>query len=374
MNQVQRSVPINDLKRISNTKKDSFKDAVAAIVEGGIYLNHMNTQEFEKRLCSLLSTNDAIAVGSGTAALEIAFQSMDLPKGSRVALVANAGAYGSIALFRVGLTPIFIDVDQRDALIDLDRLEIAVEKDSLSAILITHLYGNAVDMLRVIEIAKKKKLIVIEDCAQAIGGKSNSLPLGSFGDLSTFSFYPTKNLGAIGDAGAISGNNQVFLERARSLAKYGWAEKYNISIPGGTNSRMDEIQAAFINLGFDDLEADNNRRREITNLYVTAFKDLDLNIFTKASQDCVAHLFVIELPNSNLRDNLKTYLVKNGIGCDIHYPIPDHKQIGFADWVEVQTLAITESLSDRILSLPLFPSMTDEEVQEVISTVLGFGH
>lgn len=365
-------IPINDLGRISDLKKERFLRATQSVIDSGIFLNHLHTFELERNISSLLGTKEAIAVGSGTAALEISFQALNLPRGSKVALVANAGAYGSIALFRAGLIPCYVDVCQEDALIDLVELERIVSEEKVSAVLVTHLYGNSVNMADLMEIISTRNLTLIEDCAQAIGGTSSGKPLGSFGDLSTFSFYPTKNLGAVGDAGAISGRNEELLVKVRSLAQYGWSKKYFVNLAGGTNSRIDELQAAYVNLGFSNLEEDNERRRKIALEYASAFSALPIQTITKSTKDDTAHLFVIKTSNETIRNSLKSHLTRNGVSCDIHYPIPDHKQIGFSQLITQQELAMSEELSCSILTLPLFPQIRTEETDEIISQVQAF--
>ncbi len=366
---LRKKVPFNDLGRIRKSKKNNFLKEVKEIIDSGIYLKHRNVNKFEMKLCNLISTKESVAVGSGTAALEIAFESLGLKRGSKVALVANAGGYGTIALGRSGLTPCFIDVEQDTGLINLDLLNARLKSKDIRAILITHLYGNVVDMDEILKLAKKYKFYVIEDCSQAIGGKVNSKNVGSFGDLSTFSFYPTKNLGGAGDGGAISGRNQKLIKKSRELAQYGWKNKYQISTSGGTNSRMDEIQAAYINLGFEEIQINNQKRRNIAKEYHTAFGVLDLKILTNFDPNCVSHLFVIVLPTQQIRKKLQLELLDKGVSCEIHYPIPDHQQVGFQKIISKQQLPITESLSKRILSLPIFPQLRNEEVKYVIKTV-----
>jgi dTDP-4-amino-4,6-dideoxygalactose transaminase len=307
-------------------------------------------------------------VANGSDALVIALRSIGIKRNDEVATVANAGFYTCSALNIIGAIPVFIDVDAESLLIDPVDLEKKIITGNVKAVVVTHLYGQVAPIKEVIELCSKSGIKVIEDCAQAHGAQVDGKKVGSFGDISTFSFYPTKNLGAVGDGGAVLTNDEQIAEIVKKSRQYGWEEKYSVEIEYGTNSRLDELQAAFLLAKLDDLDNWNQQRITIAKLYVNAFEKSKVKVL-KNTLNGVAHLFVILTDD---RDLLIKHLTKNSIQSGIHYPISDHKQAIYKEKFKNIILQVTDSSVDKILSLPIYPGMKQEEIDHVINVITNF--
>jgi dTDP-4-amino-4,6-dideoxygalactose transaminase len=281
--------------------------------------------------------------------------------------VANAGGYSTAAILAVGAEPLYVDVDPRTLLLDLDHLRAAVGH-RVRAIVATHLYGRMVDMPGLLAVAGQAGVPVIEDCAQAHGARLHGRPAGSWGTLGCFSFYPTKNLGALGDAGAIVTADAALAGRVRTLRQYGWRGKYRSELPGGRNSRLDELQAAVLLAKLPYLDAWNERRRAIARTYTEAFSGSSLGVPPPAGPEDVAHLYVVRAPD---RERLRSRLAAAGIRTDVHYPVPDYRQEAVRErpWAAAQRRPVTERCCAEVLTLPCFPELTDAEVDHVASVV-----
>jgi dTDP-4-amino-4,6-dideoxygalactose transaminase len=271
--------------------------------------------------------------------------------------VANAGGYGTTAILAAGAEPAFADIDDRTLLIDP-----ATIPSDAAAIIVTHLYGRMADMEAILTIAGR--IPVIEDCAQAHGARLHGRPAGSWGTAGCFSFYPTKNLGAAGDAGAVVTSDPAIAERVRLLRQYGWKERYKNSVLGAKNSRLDEIQAAFLLDLLPHLDSWNARRRSIATRYTAELAGLPLALPPAGGDEYVAHLYIIKGKN---RDLLRQELASRGIGTDIHYPVADYRQPAWAglEWAATP-LPRTDSATAQVLTIPCFPELTDEEATTVI--------
>lgn len=222
---------------------------------------------------------------------------------------------------------------------------------------------------RIVKLAKDAGIVVIEDCAQSHGAKLHGRQAGTFGDIACYSFYPTKNLGALGDGGAIATNNDTYAANTRQLRQYGWSQKYHVDVRGGTNSRLDELQAAFLRSKLPDLDKANQQRRDIARKYSAAFSELDIKTPNYNDESYVAHLYVIQ---SNRRDQLAAFLKGRGIGCDIHYPIADHLQKAYQYETTGISLSATEFACMNVISLPCYPGLKDSDVDAVIEAVSDF--
>jgi dTDP-4-amino-4,6-dideoxygalactose transaminase len=308
-------------------------------------------------------------VANGSDAIVIALRSLGVGKGDQVATVANAGFYTCAALIQIGATPVFIDIDPDSLLIDSTDLERKLQIHNIKVVVVTHLYGQVAPIKEVVNMCNSNGIKVLEDCAQSTGAQIDSQKVGSFGDISTFSFYPTKNLGAVGDGGVILTNNDDLASITRKLRQYGWGNKYEVELENGSNSRLDEIQAAFLLAKLSFLDEWNQERISIAKQYINGITSPKVKVL-KNTLLGVVHLFVLQ---TNERKELAHYLTKNNIQFGIHYPIPDHKQKIFLHKYDKIDLPVTDKAVDQILSIPVYPGMSQEQINHVISTINGFG-
>ena len=320
---------------------------------------------FEAEFASFVGTARCVSVANGTDALELALRAVGVQQGDSVVCAANAGFYGSTACLAVGAKPKYVDVDATTLCLSPAAVEEALTRGP-AAVILTHLYGQLGAAEAISALCRARGVPLIEDCAQAHGARRGGSVAGSFGDVGCFSFYPTKNLGALGDGGAIV-TDRVDLDQAlRSLRQYGWSRKYVVERSNGRNSRLDEIQAAVLRDKLPGLDAQNQARRRVASKYNEAFVGLPLRCPPSLEDDYVAHLYVVR---SRRREALRMYLDAAGISTDVHYPIPDHQQpagpMGDA-------LPVTEAACEQVLSLPCFPGISDEDVESVIEAVRAF--
>jgi aminotransferase EvaB len=279
-------------------------------------------------------------------------------------LAANAGFYGSTAVRLIGAIPHYIDIDPTTLTLSPENLRHALDTKP-KAIIVTHLYGQLANVEPIVEAASKIGVPVIEDCAQAHGATRNGSRAGSFGTIGCFSFYPTKNLGALGDGGAVVENGGLAIP-LKQLRQYGWSTRFQVEVPGGRNSRLDEMQAAILREKLPYLDRSNSERREVARKYNAAFGDLPLRCPSSLGEDYVAHLYVVQVQN---RDSFRRYLHDHGVSTDIHYPIPDHLQRAYLCDQKRGALPVTEQVCEQVVSLPCFPGMSTEQVERVIEVV-----
>ncbi len=346
--------------------------AASSVIESGHYVLGTEVLAFEKAFADYCGASDCIGVANGTDALELALKGIGLEPGQQVVVCANAAMYGTSAVLACHANPVFVDVDLQTATLCPVALSalLATNPEPIAAIIVTHLYGRLADMERICAVAEQHGISIIEDCAQAHGARDlNEKSAGSFGKAATFSFYPTKNLGAIGDGGAVVTSDRMVAERIRKLRQYGWNGKYQNELAGGRNSRLDEMQAALLSQLLPRLDQWNARRRDIANLYSNTIRHDDIRTPNIAGPEYVAHLYVI---NSSRRDELRHHLTMQGIGTDIHYPLPDYRQALFAGKFSGTALPNTEALCSSCLTLPCFPELADDEIQRVIDACNQF--
>lgn len=360
-------VPFNDPARQVAALGDAISDALADVVSSGWFIHGRQHDAFETEFAAYCGVNECIGVGNGTDALEIALRAIGCAAGDEVVTVANAGMYTTSACISVGATPVFADVDPSTLEISPASFREMISGDT-KAVVVTHLYGYLADVDAVRALAAPHGIKVIEDCAQAHGALRDGRRAGSMGDLATFSFYPTKNLGALGDGGAIVTDDPGLAERARMLRQYGWASKYDARIPGGRNSRLDEIQAAVLRVKLPHLDGWNERRREIVARYREAAAEGALGLVHEPGPDYVAHLCVAMHPE---REALRAQLLARGVQTAVHYPVQDQQQVALADvpW-RAGDLVATRAATESVLSLPCYPELTDQEIDHV-AQVLG---
>lgn len=361
------SIPVNDLTRLAGVFSSGLAECAEEVLRSGYYVLGPWVTRFEREFAEYCGVGHCIGVGNGTDALELALRALDISPGQTVAVAANAAMYGTTAVLATDARPVFVDVDPVTATMTADDLRAVVERLGAppAAVIVTHLYGRLADMPALLAYARMQGIAVIEDCAQAHGATGpDGRKAGAYGDLATFSFYPTKNLGAIGDGGAVISNNPSLAARVCKLRQYGWSSKYTNDLPGGRNSRLDELQAAFLCKLLPFLDGRNARRREIGNRYSREIVHPDIQRPPVAGTEYVAHLYVVQ---SGGRDALSTHLRDCGVGSDVHYPIPDHRQPMHADRFASVTLPVTEALCTRVLTLPCFPEMSEAEVDRVVA-------
>jgi len=359
-------VPFNDPGRQVAAMRTQIDAAVASVLDSGWFIGGMQHDSFESDFAGYCGVSHCVGVGNGTDALEIALRALGCTAGDEVVTVANAGMYATTACLLVGATPVYVDIDPGTLEMDCSALESVISR-STKAIVATHLYGKLADMDAIMDVGQTRGIAVIEDCAQAHGAMRHGRRAGSFGDVATFSFYPTKNLGALGDGGAIVTSHDELAERLRALRQYGWESKYHAVVPGGRNSRLDEVQAAILRVRLPRLDAWNERRRDIVSAYTDAALDTQLCIVHEPALDFVAHLCVGRHPQ---RDAFRDDLAAGGVDTAIHFATPDHHQpaVTAVGW-RAGSLAVTEAVVGEIVSLPCFPELTDAEVDYVCRVI-----
>lgn len=359
-------IPLNSLTLKIEENHSSLLKYLDKVLSSGWVILGPEVKNFEDAFAGYLNAKHCITVANGTDAIELALKSFGINKSDTVATVSNAGAYTTNAILSIGAIPFFLDVDYETFNTTINEVYRAI-KAGVKAVVATHLYGLAIQEIdEIAKLCSKNKVYLLEDCAQSHGAKVNNKFTGTFGDAAAFSFYPTKNLGALGDGGAVVTNNTEISTKVRGLRQYGWTTKYRIEIPGARNSRLDEIQAAFLQIFLPSLDLMNQKRRQIANRYSKEITNTAIVTPKNITESYVAHLYVIKTEKRNL---LKDYLKSNEIASDIHYPIPDHRQPFFGTQYKDLTLKNTEELSGIILSLPCYPEMPEKDVEKVISTV-----
>ena len=356
------TIPFHQPGRNVQRHRHAIDKAIGKTLGSGYYILGPAVEDFEQAFANYCGAEHCIGLASGTDALLLALLAVGVRAGDEVITVANAGGYTSSVCFRLGAIPVYSDVDPLTLLADPEQIARAISPKTC-AIVITHLYGNMADMAALRALADRYQIALIEDCAQAHGAVQGRRCAGSWGDIGVFSFYPTKNLGALGDAGAVLCQDAGLATAIRELRQYGWREKYTVQQPYGINSRLDALQAAILQAKLPYLDEDNARRSAIAEDYQTALVDTQASLITQTSQSCVAHLGVIRHPK---RDQLRTALQTAGIGTDIHYPILDCDQAGWQDlpW-RALPLPVSWRACQEILSLPLYPELSDTEVAQV---------
>jgi dTDP-4-amino-4,6-dideoxygalactose transaminase len=359
-------VPLNDTKRQYLAMADEIDAAVRATFASGWYVMGDQHNQFEAEFAAHCRRQFAVAVANGTDALEIALRVVGCQSGDEVITVANAGGYATTACVLVGATPVYADVDPSTLTISPDSAAQALSPRT-KAVVATHLYGKMADVAGLRQVLAGRNIAVIEDCAQAHGAIRDGCPAGSLADLAAFSFYPTKNLGTVGDGGAIVTERPDFADRARMLRQYGWAEKYRAVLPHGRNSRLDELHAAILRKKLPHLARWNQRRRDVVARYRDAATSSNLHFVHQPGPDYVAHICVARHPD---RDTLRKRLDERGVATAVHYPIPDHRQESMRGrpWRAID-LPNTEHAVDEILTLPCFPEMTDNEIEYVCDAI-----
>jgi dTDP-4-amino-4,6-dideoxygalactose transaminase len=346
-----------------------IQSAINRVLDSGIYILGAEVESFERAFAEFCGGGHAVGVASGTDALILALKALGVGPGDEVITVSHTAVATVAAILANGAVPVLVDIDNIHWTLDPAALDRAATPRS-KAVIAVHLYGQAADLDPILNFTRQRKLFLIEDCAQASGACYHGRRLGSIGDIGCFSFYPTKNLGAIGDGGIVLTPERKIAERVRRLRQYGWDDARETH-EAGLNSRLDPLQAAILHAKLPHLDADNARRAEIARRYERGLRDLPITTpKQRADTQHVYHLYVIACAQ---RDALMKYLAERQIGCAIHYPVPVHRQQGYAERVAAPTggLTVTEHICQQIMSLPLYPELSDADVDRVIAAIRG---
>ncbi|MBP5582015.1 MAG: DegT/DnrJ/EryC1/StrS family aminotransferase, partial [Ruminococcus sp.] len=359
-------VPFVSFRYMEKELDHELRDAFARVLNASWYIEGKEDTAFEAAFAEYCSSKYCVGVGNGLDALMLALKALGIKAGDEVIVPSNTYIATALAVTYTGATPVFVEPDIRTYDIDPAKIEEKITSRT-RAIMPVHLYGMPCDMDPITEIAKKHGLFIVEDCAQAHGAEYKGRRIGSFGDAAGFSFYPGKNLGALGDAGAAVTNNKELADKIRALGNYGSDYKYH-HIYQGNNSRLDEMQAAFLAAKLPHLDRMNAERRRIADIYLKGIKNPDIILpFIPDNVVPVWHIFAVR---TERRDELAAYLEEKGIHTNKHYPIPMHLQLCYEDLnIKEGELPIAETISRTELSLPMFYGMTDEMVDYVIDAI-----
>lgn len=361
-----------DLQKINLEHQNEIEKYLTDVFRSGWYLLGERTKTFEENLSKYIGVKHSIGVANGLDALRLiikAYKELGVfSDGDEIIVPANTYIASVLAITDNNLTPILVEPSLADFNLDIDKIEAAISEKT-KAVMTVHLYGQTAYHEKLKEIALKHGLKIIEDNAQAIGAEFNGVKTGNLGDAAGFSFYPGKNLGALGDGGAVTTNDNVLAATVRALANYGSNKKYENAYKG-LNSRLDELQAAILDVKLSYLDKDNEKRRTIAKRYITEIKNDKIILPSLPENDLrhVYHLFVIRTAK---RTELQKFLSDNGVHSIIHYPIPPHQQECYKELNHL-SFPITEQLSQEVLSLPISQVMTPEEVDHVIETLNRF--
>jgi dTDP-4-amino-4,6-dideoxygalactose transaminase len=347
-----------------------IQSAIDRVLNSGTYILGAEVEAFESVFAEYCGGGHGVGVASGTDALILALKAHGIGPGDEVITVSHTAVATVAAILAVGATPVLVDVDETYLTLDPAALDRAATSRS-KAVIAVHLYGQAADLDPILSFARARNLVLIEDCAQACGGRYRGRRLGSIGDIGCFSFYPTKNLGAIGDGGIALTREPKIAERLRRLRQYGWDDARQTH-EAGLNSRLDPLQAAILHAKLPHLDTDNARRAAIARRYEHGLRGLPITTpKERADAQHVYHLYVVVCAQ---RDALMAFLAERQIGCTIHYPLAVHCQRGYAELVTLLAggLPTTERICQQILSLPLYPELSDADVDKVMASVRGF--
>ena len=346
--------------------KKNINRIINKVLSSGNLILGGEVKNFENKFSSYVNCKYGIGVNSGTDALQIALMSLCLKNDDEVITTSNTAVPTVSAIISARLTPKFVDIDDKTFLMDIDDLKKKISKKT-KVIIVVNLYGQTPELDKILKIAKKNKIKVIEDCAQSAGSLYNNKPSGSFGDLSAFSFYPTKNLGGYGDGGMIVTNNFKYYKKCLALRKYGMKKTYYSNFHG-VNSRLDEVHAGILNFKLGKLKSDVIKRRKIANYYLKNIKNRFIKLPKIAPK--VFHSFYVFVVKSNKRLKIMNFLKKNNIYCNISYPYPIHLMKGYKYLgYKKGDLPKTEKIAKQIFSLPMYPSLKRKEIIKVVDII-----
>jgi dTDP-4-amino-4,6-dideoxygalactose transaminase len=365
-------VPQTDPKAAYLAQRREIDAAIARVLAGGRYILGPEVAAFEREFAAYLGVKHAVAVASGTDALVLSLRVLGVTARDYVATVPHTAVATVAAIELAGAKPLLVDIEPATCTMDPAALARALDAPPgrVAVVMPVHLYGQPADLGAILPLARRHGARVVEDCAQCHGALSGGRRAGSLGELGAFSFYPTKNLGALGDGGVVVTSDDALAQRLRALREYGWRERYVSDVPG-MNSRLDELQAAILRVKLGALDAENARRAAIAAAYDQALAGLPLGLpARRAGASHVFHQYVVRSPE---RDRLRDALAGRGIGTNIHYPVPVHVQPAYRGRIAIGPggLAESERAASEVLSLPMFPQLDDAQVARVVTALRG---
>jgi dTDP-4-amino-4,6-dideoxygalactose transaminase len=360
-------IPYESLEKTNADFVGGYNDAFQEVLKSGWYILGQQVSAFEQEFASYCGTQYCIGVASGLDAMVLSLKALDLPKDAEVIVPSNTYIASILAVVNAGYKPVLVEPDIATYNVDPEKIESAITT-STKAILPVHLYGKMCDMTAISHIAQKYELKIVEDCAQSHGAMHKGKKAGNYGDAGAFSFYPTKNLGALGDAGAITTNNADVADKLLYLRNYGSKKKYENKYTG-YNSRLDELQAAFLRKKLARLDDINNHKRKLAQIYLDNIDKRFIVPSIQLENYDVFHIFNIRC---NKRDQLKNYLADKGIATEIHYPIPPHQQVGYSTLFASQEFKLSEDIHQTTLSLPIAYFHTPDQISYVAECINAF--
>jgi len=360
-------IEYENLGKLNTPFFEAYERSFSETVRGGWYILGQNVQNFEQEFAMFTGAKHCVGLASGLDALILGLRAFDFEEGSEVIVPSNTYIATILAIMQVGLTPVLVEPDIQTYNIDASKIEEKITSKT-KAIMVVHLYGKACEMDTIQAICKHHDLKLLEDCAQAHGATFKGQQVGTFGDFGCFSFYPTKNLGAIGDAGAITTNDEELSNKVKMLRNYGSKVKY-VNEVVGYNSRLDEVQAGFLSIKLQKLDDINNHKIRLANLYHQGLKDTYIKPVLQDGYKDVYHIYCIRHPQ---RDALKAYLLEHDIRTEIHYPIPPHKQEALQGVFGTEEFPLASEIHATTLSLPISYFHTEEDIQRVIEVLNKF--
>jgi len=360
-----KMILFNDFKREYAVIGEEISQAIQRVLKSGWFILGEETEKFEEEFSKFIGARFGIGVNSGSDALYLAVKSLGISEGDEVITVSHTMISTVDAITRNGATPVFADIDPDTYLIDASKIETKISNKT-RAIAPVHLYGHPADMKPIMEIAEKYNLDVIEDACQAHGAEYKRAKVGGIGHIGCFSFYPTKNLGAYGDAGMIVTNNEELADKLRKMRNYGQSKRYYHDFVG-VNSRLDEVQAAILRIKLRYLDDWNEKRRKLAKIYTDLLENTE--VVTPIEKECAKHVYHIYVVRYKERDKLQQYLLNHGIQTLIHYPIPVHMQKAYKT---CNRLPVTEKICNEILSIPMYPWLKGDEVRIISGNIMKY--
>ncbi|MBB2144106.1 aminotransferase [Pedobacter sp. LMG 31464] len=361
-------IEYENLKLVNQPYEVKFKKALTSFLESGYYILGNQVRLFEEEFAKYCGSKFCIGVANGLDALYLSLIALELPKGAEVIVPSNTYIATILSIINAGLKPVLVEPKLETYNIDPNLIPKYITKNT-KAIMVVHLYGKPCEMEKIVAIGEKFHLAIVEDCAQAHGAKVNGKMVGNWGVFGAYSFYPTKNLGALGDAGAIITDNEDFANKLKALRNYGSHKKYhNYYI--GINSRLDELQALFLRIKLQDLNQANQHKKNLANIYFNELQDV--NIILPIKQEGIKDVHHIFNIRTNQRDELQQYLFTHGVKTEIHYPIPAHQQVGYQTHFINQSFPISELIHNTTLSLPISNSLSTKEISKICTIIKQF--
>lgn len=359
-----KNISFLDLHKVNARHRNEFENALKETIDSGWYLQGEKNQTFCKNFAEFCGVKYALGVANGLDALRLIIEGYGFGSGDEIIVPSNTFIASILAISQCSCTPILVEPDISTYNIDPERIEEKITSQT-KAIMVVHLYGQVTPMEKIWKLAEKYNLKIIEDAAQAHGAEYQGKKAGNLGDACGFSFYPGKNLGAFGDAGAITTNDEILYKKMKALANYGSSEKY-VHRYKGINSRLDEIQAAVLNVKLQYLDKDNQKRREISKIYRNNIKNSTIILPDVATE--VGHVWHVFVVRTKERSRFQQYLSEKGIQTVIHYPTPPHKQLAYQEWKE-NSYPISELIHQEVISLPISPVITVDEAQYIVDVI-----